>query len=108
MPNQQVYLNNENYSKLKKEENMSRLINQLLSEYFLNHGLADNEKAVIDQVKNILANKEEEVKKAESRREMVIRLFKKHHGGLEPNEDEIQENLRLLEKVKESREVIQQ
>lgn len=35
MPTQHIYITDENYEKLKQEENMSRLINSLLSEYYV-------------------------------------------------------------------------
>ena len=73
MPNQQLYLKSWIYDKLRKEENMSFLVNKLLKEHYDSEDpieKANNEKAIIEETKANMKESEERDK---------IKAFLKDH-----------------------------
>ena len=58
MPNQVIYMNDENYQKLRKEDNMSELVNKLLKNYFEENSMTEEQ--IIQQVKNRIINRDNE------------------------------------------------
>jgi len=96
MPARYIYFDNENYFNLSKEENMSQLVNNLLSEYYKNLKPQLNNLDLINSQSDIIRKELEELEK---KKELLKEIEEKAKLTQE-EKDKAEQERKELERLK--------